>query len=88
MAQVQITSANIENPSYRYSNVFESNTSVDDSQTIMVEIKDNPISIVGDKITILGQYVQDNRYYPFEYKGKKFLLYRPSKDVTEIYKVK
>lgn len=86
MEQVQV-STKIETPSYTYNGVFESNTSISNNQTI-IQVNDNPISIEGDTIKISGKNVQTNHYYPFEYKGKKFLLYRPSKSVTEIYEVK
>jgi hypothetical protein len=89
MDQVQISRSitKIEVPSYTYNHIFETNTSGSINQTI-VQVKDNPISVEGDTINISGEYIQNSRYYPFEYKGKKFLLYRPSKKVTEIYKVK
>ena len=87
MEQIPISSVKIEYPSYTYSSKFETNTSSPNNQTI-IQIKDNPISIDGDTIKISGDNIQINRIYPFEYKGKKFLLYKSSKNVTEIYKIK
>jgi len=53
-----------------------------------IHFTDNPIMIHDDTITIHGESIQIQRYYEFHYKGKRFLLYRPSKDITEIYTVK
>jgi hypothetical protein len=47
-----------------------------------------PIHIVGNIVKINGDLIQINKYYEFMYKGKKHLLYRPSKKKTEIYKLK
>lgn len=57
-------------------------------ESFNVKVITNPIVVKDNEIKIYGDSIQLNRYYPFEYKGKKYLLYRPFKQTTEIYQIK
>lgn len=77
----------IVEPSHVYNQHVKIDTSTNE-HTTNISIDDNPIRVIGNKVKINGDLIQINKYYEFVYKGKKHLLYRPSKKVTEIYRVK
>lgn len=81
-----LTDFNVIEPDSEVSITRTSDTSIT-GDSASVYFPDNPIVTQGDKVTIFGEMVVLNRYYPFVYKGKKYLLFRPKKNTTEIYKV-
>lgn len=46
-----------------------------------------PVDVLQDRVRIYGELMALNTYYPFQYKGKKYLALRPKEKVTEVYKV-
>jgi hypothetical protein len=85
--QIFIDNKGLDESSNKITQTFTNNTS-DYEISFNVKVFTNPVVVKGDEIKIYGESIQLKKYYPFDYKGKKHLLYRPSKNVTEIYKVK
>jgi hypothetical protein len=86
MSQIQVSDIIIEaetEVSYKFTN-----NTAQHGRTSIVSVGGDPIEILGDIIRIHGELIRINKYYPFVYKGKKYLLYKPSNNETEIYEIK
>jgi hypothetical protein len=82
----QVTINNLE-PETQVSYNITNNTA-ESIQSNSASLPSSPILILQDRVRIFGELITTNVYYPFEYKGKKYLLYRPKKNVTEIYNIR
>jgi hypothetical protein len=48
----------------------------------------NPIDVLGDRVRIHGDRIAIGKFYPFTYRGKRYLFCKPTKNKSEVYLVK
>ena len=85
MSQLKVITTEIQ-PDIAARHTFTSNTA-HSQLTTSIQGFSYPIIVEGDKIRIYGDLVSPERYYPFSYKEKDYLLYKPKEGTMEIYEV-
>ena len=88
MQELLQTTTQIIEPESTISYILTNDTGRLENTSTVSTTNESPIVVLEDRIRIRGDRISVNKYYPFVYKGKRYLFHKPTNGVSEVYLVK